>query len=366
MTTRLAQLGACGQSVWLDSISRDWILSGELSEMVEELSITGLTSNPSIFEAALRSATYDDAIRVLVAAGHTDREIFEQLAVEDIRAACDILRDAWKRSGGVDGMVSMELEPDLAHDTAQSIVRARELWNLVGRPNLMIKVPATEAGFEVVETLISEGINVNVTLLFSVAAYRTVMDRYVTALERRVAAGEHPAVHSVASFFVSRIDTAVDAELEARDVGEHLRGRIAVANAIAAWDAYLDVFTSDRFLALQRHGARPQRPLWASTGTKNPEYSDILYVQDLIVAGSVNTMPLATMRAFQDHGDARITITDDARREARALLGDLRGTGVDLDGITERLRCDGVDAFQQSFDTLLERIASRRTSFELS
>lgn len=358
----LATLGHLGQSVWLDNISREWIVSGELERMVSDLSITGLTSNPTIFAAALRSSEYDDAIAALIREGCDDRTIFERLAVEDIRSACDILRGAWKASGGIDGMVSIELEPDLAHDVAGSIHRARELWQLVDRPNVMIKVPATDAGMDIVHELITVGINVNVTLLFSVSAYRNVMDRYLSALEERHATGEHLAVHSVASFFISRIDATVDAALDGSNGTDHLRGKVAIANALAAWDAYIEVFTSDRFLNLQRAGARPQRPLWASTGTKNPDYSDILYVQELIAAGTVNTMPLATMQAFQDHGNPQITITDDARREARALLGDLRGSGVNLDVITEQLRSHGVSSFEQSYQELLASIAERRTT----
>lgn len=362
VSTPLARLGQLGQSVWLDSISREWLASGELSRMVDELSITGLTSNPSIFASALRSSIYDAQIASCIAEGLNDRAIFERLAVTDIRNACDVLRPVWMRSGGVDGMVSIELEPDLAHDASASIHRAHELWNLVNRSNLMIKVPATSAGMDVVHSLIRDGINVNVTLLFGVTHYREVMEQYVTALEERRAVGDDLAVHSVASLFVSRIDTAVDALLESSPGASHLRGRIAVANALTAWDAYIHVFTSDRFLALQRHGARPQRPLWASTGTKNPQLSDILYVQELIAAGSVNTMPLATMRAFQEYGDPRITVTDDALREARALLGDLRGAGISLDDVTNTLRDQGVAAFEASFDELLLSIAGRRTS----
>ena len=362
--TALARLGQLGQSVWLDSISREWLASGELARMVDELSITGLTSNPSIFAGALRSSIYDAEITDCISEGLDDRAIFERLAVADIRGACDVLRPAWKRSGGVDGMVSIELEPDLAHDTDASIRRAHELWQLVNRSNLMIKVPATTAGMDVVRSLIRDGINVNVTLLFGVTEYRKVMEQYLAALEDRHAAGDNLVVHSVASFFVSRVDTAIDGLLDESHAGNHLRGRIAVANALSAWDAYMQVFTSDRFLSLQRNGARPQRPLWASTGTKDPGLSDIIYVQELIAAGSVNTMPLATMRSFQDHGDPRITVTDDALRDARAMLGDLRGLGVSLDNVTQTLRDQGVAAFEQSFDELLASIASRRASLQ--
>jgi transaldolase len=358
----LHQLGTLGQSVWLDSISREWLDSGELERMIEELGITGVTSNPTIFEQALRHASYDAAIAELAHAGLADRDIFERLEVEDIRATCDLLSATWLHTKGADGMVSIELEPDLAHDTQASIERARHLWAAVDRPNLMVKVPATHEGIPVIEHLLDEGINVNVTLLFSVSVYRDVMEAYLRALEQRQARGEDLRVASVASFFVSRVDTTVDALLDEAGTGEDLRGRVAVANAIAAWEAYLETFTSQRFMTLQRAGARPQRPLWASTGTKNPSYSDILYVQELIAPGTVNTMPLTTMRAFADHGEARTTITDAACREARTVLGELRGTGVDLSAVTERLRTDGVAAFQASFDQLLASVASRRVA----
>ena len=353
--TPLHELGALGQSVWLDSITRDWLTSGELADMVDDLGITGVTSNPSIFAQALTSDSYDAQIGEL--ADHDARAIFTQLAVDDIRDACDVLRPIWKKTGGVDGLVSIEIEPDLAHDTDASIVRGRELWSAIDRSNLLIKVPATAEGLPVIETLIAEGINVNVTLLFSVAMYREVMLRYLAGLEHRHADGADLAVASVASFFISRVDTAVDALLPD---GSELRGRAAVANALAAWDAYLEVFTGDRFLALQQAGARPQRPLWASTGTKEPSYSDVLYVQELVAAGTVNTMPLPTMQAFADHGEARITITDAARLQARGVLGELREQGINLQSVTDRLLLDGVAAFEKSFDELLTGLEAKR------
>lgn len=362
MSSSLAELGSLGQSVWLDSISRDWLDSGELARMVEELSITGVTSNPSIFAQALRSSAYDTEITELVAQGLDDRTVFEHIAVRDIRDACDVMRDAWKRSRGVDGMVSIELEPDLAHDVDGSIERARHLWKAVGRSNVMIKVPATAEGLDVLEQLIVDGINVNVTLLFAVSTYVSVVDRYLRGLERRAAAGEDLAVHSVASFFVSRVDSRIDTLLEERPEHADLRGRVAVANAIAAWEAYLNRFTSDRFLTLQRGGARPQRPLWASTGTKNPAYSDVLYVQDLIVPGSVNTMPLSTMQSFAGHGSAHVTINEESRRTARTVLGELRGTGIDLQRVTDELLIEGLASFSAAYEEILARIAERRAT----
>lgn len=359
MTTPLHQLNELGQAVWLDSISRDWLDDGELERMLDRLAIVGVTSNPSIFAIALRSDTYDDDIERFLNDGLDDRSIFERLAVDDIRRACDVLAAVHERTNGLDGLVSIELEPDLAHDADASVERARQLWAAVGRPNLLIKVPATEAGIPVIGQLVREGINVNVTLLFSVGVYRRVMEQYITALEQRLEAGESLDVASVASFFVSRVDTKVDPLLQVLgDAGVALCGKVAVANAVAAWAAYLEVFTSGRWMALQRAGARPQRPLWASTGTKNPSYSDVLYVQELIAPGTVNTMPLATLEAFADHGRAMLTVDDTA--SALTLLEKLAGLGIDLDAVTEQLRAEGVEAFEASYAELLERIGSKR------
>ena len=284
------------------------------------------------------------------------------LAVADIQGACDVLRPQWVQSGQQDGMVSIEIEPDLAHDTDASIQRGMELWKLVDRPNCMIKVPATTAGMPVIEELLYAGVNVNVTLLFSVREYRKVMDRYLRALERRHEAGLDPNVHSVASFFVSRVDTAVDALLEeAGGSALNLRGKLAVANARVAWGAYLAVFTSDRFVKeLRSWGAHPQRPLWASTSTKNPDYSDLLYVEPLIVAGTVNTMPSNTVEAFADHGTAKVTIDDAALTEAHAQVGELREFGIDLDRVTDELLAAGVEAFSDAYADLLAGLAAKR------
>ena len=360
--TEAHRLNELGQSVWLDSISRDMLQGGDLERMIDELGIVGVTSNPTIFAQALSgSDLYDDHIAEVAGSGADDRAVFERLAGDDIRDACDALRSVYERTDGVDGMVSIEIEPDLAHDTDASLERAHELWNLVDRPNLMIKVPATEEGLPVVEELIFAGINVNVTLLFAVAMHREVMERYLRGLERRAEAGLDLNVASVASFFVSRVDTAVDAELERIGSADAaaLLGKVAVANAELAWDAYLSVFTSDRFLRLKAAGALPQRPLWASTGTKNPAYPDILYVQDLIVPGTVNTMPLKTLQAFIDHGEARVTIEN--TQPAHELVAKLADVGVDLDAITTRLRVEGVDSFVKSYEELLAGLADKRS-----
>jgi transaldolase len=356
MSTPLHQLVELGQSVWLDSISRNMLQDGELDRLVRERAIVGVTSNPTIFAQALASSdAYDEDVAAMAAEGLDDRTIFERLAVADIQAACDALRPIWEKTDGVDGRVSIELEPDLADEIEPSTKRALQLWKLVDRPNVMIKVPATEAGLPVIEELTFHGVDVNVTLLFSVDVYRKVMDRYLTGLERRTAVGEPLAVTSVASFFVSRVDTAVDKQLDELGVAD-LHGKAAVANAAVAWDAYGEVFGSDRFRDLEAAGARPQRPLWASTGTKNAAYSDVLYVQELIVPGTVNTMPMATLEAFADHGESRTTIDD----VDRSVLDRLAEVGVDIAAVTEQLRTDGVASFQTSFDELLETIASKR------
>lgn len=348
-----------GQSIWLDSITRSWIEDGELAQMVDELSIVGVTSNPTIFAGALAtSKRYDADIRELSQRGLNEREIFTELAVNDIRGACDVLLPIYESSGHTDGMVSIEIEPDLAHNTEQSIARGRELWNLVGRPNCMIKVPATAEGLEVIETLLFEGINVNVTLLFSVAVYQTVIERYIHALERRVAAGlPVDAVRSVASFFVSRVDTAVDTILDGGSMQHPCNGKVAVANAVIAWETAAAAFGEDRWGKVAEHGGQIQRPLWASTGTKNPNYSDILYVQELIASGTVNTAPLPTIRAFLDHGTARVGFTDS--HDARSVLEAIAVAGVNLNDVTRQLAVDGVASFEASFEELLDTIRTK-------
>jgi transaldolase len=365
-TNALHELRDHGQSPWLDSITREWLDDGTLARWVDELAVTGVTSNPSIFANALASSTYDDEIRTLAEDGLDDRAIFERLATDDIRRACDVLKSVYESTGGIDGRVSIELEPDLAHDTDASIARAHELWKLVDRPNVLIKVPATEEGLPVIESLLTDGIDVNVTLLFSVEMYREVMERHLRALERRMENGDSLDVVSVASFFVSRIDTAVDPQIE-QSGDTTLRttlGKCAVANAVVAWEAHQSTYAGERWQHLADAGAQPQRPLWASTGTKNPAYSDVLYVDELIVPGTVNTMPLATMKAFADHGNVRSTIDDKAIERAQSTLAAARNGGIDLAAVTADLLVAGVNSFQASFDELLALIANRRERVE--
>ncbi len=357
---KLHDLHAQGQSVWLDFIRRDMLESGELAELVG-LGIRGLTSNPTIFQQAIgRSEAYDAQIRSLGEArpGAATEEVFEELAVRDIRDAADVLRAVYDDSGGTDGFVSLEVSPHLANDTAGTIAEATRLWNWVDRPNLMIKVPATEAGIPAVEELIASGLNINVTLLFSLDSYVRVANAYVRGLAR---AADPSSIASVASFFVSRVDTAADAALEkiGTDDALGLRGTIAVANAKLAYRAYGEIFGSDEFAELTARGGRPQRVLWASTSTKNPAYRDVLYVEPLIGPNTVNTMPPATIDAFLDHGEidgtALATDTDAAADQVAALAG----LGIDFAVITDDLLSEGVTKFADSFDDLLATLADK-------
>ncbi|HEV57006.1 MAG TPA: bifunctional transaldolase/phosoglucose isomerase, partial [Phycisphaerales bacterium] len=359
MTTRLQQLAALGQSIWYDNIRRALLDSGELQALVAA-GVTGVTSNPSIFQKAIAgSADYDEALGELVTQGRSEIEIFEALAIEDIRRAADLLWPVYERTAGGDGYVSLEVSPTLAHDTEGTIAEARRLYAALNRPNVMIKVPATPAGIPAIEMLISEGINVNVTLMFSVDHYNAVAEAYLAGLEKLAAAGgDLSSVASVASFFVSRVDTAVDRALEA--VGnEELLGQIAIANAKVAYARFQETFDGPRWKELAAQGARVQRPLWASTGAKNPLYPDTLYVDALIGPNTVNTVPPATLDAFIDHGTPASTL-EPGVDEARAQLARLADLGIDLAAITQQLQDDGVAAFADAFRSLLGSIAEKR------
>jgi transaldolase len=351
----LRQLHAVGVSIWLDTLSRDLLDSGAFARLITDSAVTGATSNPTIFAAAITgSDAYDDQLRAALAAGTRDpQELFFRLALDDVGRAADLLAPTWRESGGRDGFVSFECTPDLADDTQATIAQAQELWQRLDRPNVMIKVPATAAGIPAIEELTARGLNVNVTLLFSVARYEQVIDAYVAGLERRLAAGQPvDAIASVASFFVSRVDTKADALLPACS---DLRGRVAIANAHRAYARSLTRFADDRWLPLSRAGARPQRPLWASTGTKNPAYSDVLYVEGLIAPDVINTMPEATLHRFADHGRVGTPLDPDAQA-SEALLRRAADEGVDLDAITAQLEREGVEAFCRSYRELLQRI----------
>ena len=359
-----------GQSVWLDYIRRGIIENGELQGMIEKYDLRGVTSNPSIFEEAIgKSDDYDDAMETFAAEGVEAGEAFEQIAVEDIQSACDIFRPVYDAANGHDGLVSIEVSPLLADDTQRTLDEARKLWKLVGRPNVMVKIPGTDEGIEAVEQALFEGINVNITLLFSLRGYEQVMEAFLRAMERRAEAGQ-PLDHiaSVASFFVSRVDTAVDAELEkiaaeggARaEKAQSVMGRAAIANAKMAYLRFTQVFAGERWERLKAKGAHVQRPLWASTSTKNPKYRDVTYVEELIGPDTVNTMPLATIQAFADHGEVRRTVDTDLDR-SRAELATLKELGIDLDEVTEKLQVEGVEKFSKSFRQMIQTVGEKLT-----
>ncbi|TDI32071.1 MAG: transaldolase [Acidobacteria bacterium] len=366
----LLDLKQHGQSVWLDNLSRPLIRSGELQRLVREDGITGVTSNPAIFNKAMTSGTaYDEAMTKLVQAGKTTLEIYEALAITDIQDACDVLRPVHDATGGSDGFVSLEVSPHLADDTQGTIEEAARLWNTVGRRNLLVKIPGTAAGVPAVEACLTRGINVNVTLLFSLAAHADVIDAHIRALKTRAGKGEDlRQIASVASFFLSRIDVKLDPMLAsmARD-GEHatkardLMGKVAVANAKLAYGLWQGKMESADWRALAAAGARVQKPLWASTSTKNPDYSDVMYVEPLIGPHTVNTMPDETIVAFKNHGQAGLTVTSGVE-EARATLASLADLGIDMDRVTDELLAEGITKFVKPFDDLLAALEAKRES----
>ena len=349
------------QSPWIDFIDRELIDSGKLRAMVDD-GIRGLTSNPTIFAKAVATGQYDELIRREIDAGDDARQIYEEIAVADVGDAADVLRTVYDAADGTDGFASIEVEPDLAEDADATLARARELWSRLDRPNVFIKIPATEAGIPAIENAIAEGINVNVTLMFSVDIYRRVARAYVAGLRRRHERGEDLArVSSVASFFVSRVDTKVDKYLEELGTREALsaRGRAAIANAKMAYEAYGEIFGGDEFAALRAAGARVQRCLWASTSTKNPDYRDVLYVEELIGPETVDTMPLETITAFLDHGRIVRTLDRDVEG-ARQAIRNVEATGITMERVTGELIAEGVASFAKSFDELIDTIESKR------
>jgi transaldolase len=351
----LAALAQAGTSPWLDQIQRSLIENGELARLRDEMSLRGVTSNPAIFEKAiLGSSDYDDKIRELTEQGKDARHIFRTIAVEDVGAAADVLRPVFDEHQ--DGFVSLEVDPDLAFDTDKTIAQAREYWQELDRPNVMIKIPGTTEGEPAIEQATYEGINVNVTLLFSVESYARVAEAYIRGLERRHEEGKSLDVHSVASFFVSRVDTEVDKRLEEID-RKDLRGLAAVANARAAYKRYQEIFEGERFAKLREAGANVQRPLWASTGVKDPSYPDTKYVDTLVAPHTVNTMPMDTLEATADHGDIH---QGTALEDPTPDLEKLREAGIDMDDVTAKLLRDGVDKFVTPMEKLLEGIESKR------
>lgn len=365
MTNTIKELQQYGQSVWFDNVSRGLIKSGGLQKLIDT-GVTGLTSNPSIFEKAISGgADYDDAMVGLARSGKSAAEIFEALAIEDIRDVADLLRPIHDATGGRDGFASLEVNPHLAADTDGTIAEARRLFAELGRPNVMIKVPATPEGIPAVKQLIGEGINVNITLIFSLQTYANVREAYLGGLEMLASdGGDVGKIGSVASFFVSRVDTAIDGQLEekiknGRPELKDLLGRAAIANAKLAYREFKKTFGQSRFADLKKKGANVQRPLWASTSAKNPAYSDVMYVESLVGEHTVNTLPEVTLNAFLDHGNPKPALTSGVDEAAEAVQA-LERAGVSMDEVTSRLLADGVKAFADSFDALLENVDAKR------
>lgn len=354
----LAELSRAGVAVWLDDLSRDRIRSGNLQSLVDEYSVVGVTTNPTIFAAAISgSESYDDQLHALAVRSVSVEEALRTITGADVRDACDLLRPIHDRQPG-DGRVSLEVAPGLAHDTDATAAEAAHLWWLVDRPNLFIKIPATEAGLPAITETIANGISVNVTLIFSPDRYRAVMEAYLAGLEKRAAAGGSlDGIASVASFFVSRVDTEIDKRLDKAGADPSLKGKAGIANAQLAYQAYEEVFTTDRWRALEAKGAAPQRPLWASTGVKNPEYSDTMYISELIAPGTVNTMPEKTMLAYADHGTPG-TPVQKSYDEAAAVMQAVADAGVNLDDVFRVLEDEGVQKFVDSWDELTESVRS--------
>jgi transaldolase len=361
--SRLHKLAKRGQSIWIDYLSRDMVHGGELARMMREDAVTGVTSNPTIFQKAIsQGSAYDEQLRQVLADGETDTtEIFLQLAVQDVRDACDLLRPVWDGGAGADGYVSLEVDPTLAYESGKTFEQAKRFHEWVDRPNLHVKIPATQAGLQPIEDMIALGKNINITLIFSLDRYKAVVEAYLRGLERLVADGGDPAkVASVASFFVSRVDTEADKRLDALGGHNELKGKLGIANARLAYQHFLEAFSGPRWEALAAKGATKQRPLWASTSTKNPDYRDVMYVEELIGPDTVDTMPEETVRAFQDHGEVRGDTILEGIDEARKLFDDLGAAGVDYDDVVRVLEEEGVQKFSDSFAELLEGIGAKR------
>ena len=360
MNERLRKLAEAGQSVWIDSLSRDDIENGNLERMIE-YGVVGVTSNPTIFQQAISHSTlYDEQLQELERREHDPKEIFIELARRDIRDACDLLMPVFERTNRLDGYVSLEVSPDLAYDTRATVEEATRLHKLVDRPNLMVKIPATLPGLAAIEDMIATGKSINVTLIFALQRYEAVTSAYIRGLQRLVAAGRDPSgVASVASFFVSRVDTETDKRLDKVGGHDELKGRLAVDNAKLAYAAFEEIFSTESWEFLESKGATKQRPLWASTSTKNPEYSDVMYVEELVGPETVNTMPYSTLEAFVDHGEVNPNALEEGLDEARALIEQLREAGVDYEDVTEVLEKEGVQKFADSFDELLEGIKDK-------
>jgi transaldolase len=359
--SRLHQVSELGQSVWIDFLSRHLLRSGELARMMEDDAVVGVTSNPTIFQKAISEGdVYDEQFREVLAEEDDPKEVFLRLAVQDVKDACDLLRKVWDGGGGRDGYVSIEVDPNLAYDTEATIDEAHRLHGLVDRPNCFVKIPATQAGLPAIEEMIARGRNINVTLIFSLQRYAEVVEAYQRGLERLVESdGDPTRVASVASFFVSRVDTEADRRLDEAGAPDELKGRLAVANAKLAYQRYKQLFSGDRWEALEAKGATAQRCLWASTSTKNPAYRDVMYVEELIGPETVDTMPEETIRAFQDHGEVALTLERDLD-EAQRVFDRVAEAGVDYDDVVAVLEREGVDKFADSFRELLDGVRAKR------
>lgn len=366
----LAALSAAGVSVWLDDLSRDRIRSGNLAELIETRSVVGVTTNPTIFQGSLSQGhAYDGQLKELAAQGADADAAIRTITTDDVRAACEVFAPVFEATGGVDGRVSIEVDPRLAFDADRTVAQAVELWKIVDRPNLFIKIPATEEGLPAITAVIAEGISVNVTLIFSVQRYRAVMGAYLEGVKKAKVAGHDPAkIHSVASFFVSRVDTEIDKRLEALGTEEALalRGQAGIANARLAYAEYQDVFDGGKhtstFLTLAAAGANRQRPLWASTGVKNPDYPDTMYVTELVASNTVNTLPEKTLQAVADHGAIHGDTVSGKAEEAQEVFDRLAAVGVDLDDVFAVLEHEGVDKFEKSWEELLSATADELKS----
>ena len=365
-TDRLGELSAAGVAVWLDDISRVRLSSGGLDQLRREKHVVGVTTNPTIFAKALSDADeYDWQLRDLAVRGVDVEEAVRMLTTYDVRWACDVMRPSYDASAGVDGRVSIEVDPRLAHESERTVAEAKALWWLVDRPNLFIKIPATEAGLPAITATLAEGISVNVTLIFGLDRYSQVMEAFLAGLEQAKANGHDLSkIGSVASFFVSRVDTEVDKRLEkiGSEPAKALRGKAAVANARLAYQRYGEVFSSARWQKLADAGAHPQRPLWASTSTKNPDYRDVIYVEELIAPGTVNTMPESVIHAYADHGESRPDTITDAYDHARQVFADLLSVGVDLADVIDTLEREGVEKFEASWNELADGVRKSLTA----
>lgn len=359
--TKIHELSELGQSVWLDFIQRSLIQSGDLLDYVEQ-GVTGVTSNPAIFGKAIgEGSEYDEQMERLAVEGKSPEEIYEELTLEDARLAADVLRPVFDKTHGVDGFFSLEVNPHLAHERQRTLNEAHRLFSMVARPNAMIKIPATDAGYQAIQESTEDGLNINITLIFSLGQYERVLEAYISGLEKRLANGYGVGhISSVASFFVSRVDTLVDELLDKHEdpSAKSLKGKIGIANAKMAYQRFKEVFASERWSHLAERGGRVQRVLYGSTGTKNPEYSDVLYVENLIGTQTINTIPPETLEAFNDHGEVSLTL-EDGLEEARADLDQLQALGIDLEEIGGRLTEEGIEKFIKPYDSVLETITER-------